>query len=94
MALVCSFFDDYTKSFIESEMHDDSLTLNWHCFECKKEIPVSISSLLKTGSFISSELFCDEHKNISQLLLHNHTYIRYEAAFLKWFRKSILNNII
>lgn len=81
-----------TKIVIESMMND-SMTVDWKCFECKTPIRVNIEQLIKKQRFNNSKLFCKKHKPESQSIFRNHLFIRYEDSFYKTIKNSILSTI-
>jgi len=92
---VClKFYTQYSKDTVIDIMYNDSVTIAWPCFECKKEVNVNIESLLRLGHFSSSQLFCTLHKPSSQRSLHSHLFIRYEDGFIKHLKSNILDKTI
>lgn len=53
-----------------------------HCYECKKQITIDVSRILKYNRELDIEQYlCDEHKKEHKISKNSVPFIRYETAF-------------
>jgi hypothetical protein len=89
--LTLKFYRNYTRYLVINKMYQDSVTIEWKCFDCKAPVHINIEQLLKYGRFNQSQLFCSKHKPEDNKILRNHLFMRYESAFFKSLKAEIID---
>lgn len=64
-----------------------------HCYECRKQINVDVSRILKYNAEISAdEYLCDKHKSNHDISEKSIPFVKYQTAFLQKLSNFLLNN--
>lgn len=91
---VNEFYSHYSHQTLLQTLHKETYFIEWHCYECKKQISVDIRPLLKkSSSFKSSSLFCSNHKVDAAKSMKSHIFVRYESSFYSSIKHKIYNTV-
>lgn len=86
------FYLSYSRKLIPLQFYQDSTSIKWSCYECKKEIVVDISKILNNRNFRVSTLFCEHHKPTDYDIYNSSMFIRFESSFYNYIKQSILKS--
>lgn len=91
---VIDFYNHYSIQKFIHEQHTKTILVDWHCYECKKPIKVSIRPLLKGHKrFNTQSLFCENHKDQWHKSVNSHVFVRFESSFYQAIKHTIINSI-
>lgn len=92
---VVEYFNHYTHQQLLSTLHHETYYVQWHCYECKKQIDVDIRPFTKRGTKFNSEnLFCSNHREKAQRSMRSHVFVRYENSFYNMIKAKMLDTTL